>query len=109
MLKRTYLPSLEQATKYVVFYFIGHGRHGDVLFMEDGGEMTTKELVDIFSLLPKEISKFFLIDACRGTAGGGDPSYCLELENSLLARSTLPHQIAHTGDTYGRPSGMHSH
>ena len=91
--------------KYVVFYFIGHGGDGDVLFMEDGGTVTTKEIVETFAKLPKEVYKFFFIDACRGTRAGNDPPYCLTLENSLLARSTLPYQIAHTGDTYGRPSG----
>ena len=96
---------VKQNSKYVVFYFIGHGGDGDVLFMEDGGTVTTKEIVETFAQLPKEIYKFFFIDACRGTGAGNDPPYCPTLENSLLARSTLPYQIAHTGDTYGRPSG----
>ena len=91
--------------KYVVFYFIGHGRDGDVLFMEDGRTVTTKEIVETFAQLPKEIYKFFFIDACRGTGAGNDPPYCPALENSLLARSTLPYQVTHTRDTYGRPSG----
>ena len=92
-------------TKYVVFYFIGHGGDGDVLFMEDGGTVTTKEIVETFARLPKEVYKFFFIDACRGTRAGKNEPYCLTLESSLLARSTLPYQVAHTGDTYGRPSG----
>ena len=100
---------LTHATKYVVFYFIGHGGDGDVLFMEDGGTVTTKDIVETFRQLPKEISKFFFIDACRRTYEGvlpSDQAYCLALENSLLARSTLPYQVAYTGDTYGRPSGI---
>ena len=99
------LRGLKHNSKYVVFYFIGHGGDRDVLFMEDGGTVTTKEIVETFAKLPKEVYKFFFIDACRGTGAGNNPPYCPTLENSLLARSTLPYQIAHTGDTYGRPSG----
>ena len=91
--------------KYVVFYFIGHGGDGDVLFMEDSGTVTTKEIVKIFAQLPKEVYKFFFIDACRGTDAGNKEPYCPTLENSLLARSTLPYQVAHTEGTYGRLSG----
>ena len=96
---------VKHTSKYVVFYFIGHGGDGDFLFMEDGGTVTTKEIVETFAQLPKKVYKFFFIDACRGTGAGNDPPYCPALENSLLARSTLPYQVAHTGDTYGRPSG----
>lgn len=97
-----------QATKFVVFYFIGHGGHGDVLFMEDGEPVTTEEIVAKFRPLPKEIYKFFFIDACRRTDEWAQPSdraYCPSLENSLLARSALPYQAAYTGGTYGRPTG----
>ena len=93
---------VSRATKYVVFYFIGHGGDGDVLFMEDGETITTKEIVEAFVQLPKELYKFFFIDACRG-ASTDVPPYCPALGNTLLARSTLPYQIAHTGDTYGKP------
>ena len=99
------------ATRYVVFYFIGHGGDGDILFMEDGGTMKTEEIMDMekFRDLRKEISKFFFIDACRRTDERIPPSdraYCPALENSLLARSTLPYQAAYTGGTYGRPSSI---
>ena len=97
-----------QATKFVVFYFIGHGGDGDVLFMEDGEPVTTEEIVANFHPVPKEIYKFFFIDACRRTDECAQPldrAYCPSLENSLLARSTLPYQAAYTGGTYGRPTG----
>ena len=99
-----------KSTRYVVFHFTGHGRVvGDVLLMQDCGQVATKEIVDKFVQLPKEMCKFFFTDACRGT-GSDDPTpdqaYCPTLENSLLARSTLPYRIAHTGDTYGECSGI---
>ena len=100
---------LTHARNCVVFYFIGHGGDGDVLFMEDGGTVTTKDIVETFRQLPKEISKFFFIDACRRTDEcvlPSDQAYCPALEKSLLARSTLPYQAAYTGDAYGRPSGI---
>ena len=85
--------------KYVVFFFIGHGGDGDVLFMEDGREVETKEVVEGFASLPANTGKVFFIDACRGE--GSKDTYCPKLPNSFLARSTLPHQIAHTKGTYG--------
>ena len=85
--------------KYVVFFFIGHGGDGDVLFMEDGREVETKEVVEGFASLPANTGKVFFIDACRGE-GLKDP-YCPTLPNSFLARSTLPYRIAHTKGTYG--------
>ena len=96
--------------KYVAFHFIGHGRVGDILLMQDGGQVTTKEVVERFSQLPKEMYKFFFIDACRGGVSDEltpDQAYCPTLENSLLVRSALPHRVAHTGDTYGRSRGIH--
>ena len=98
------------STRYVVFHFIGHGKVGDILLMEDGGHVTTKEIVKKFSHLPEKMYKFFFIDACRSAVSDEptpEQAYCLTLENSLLVRSALPHRIAHTGDSYGRSSGIH--
>ena len=82
-----------------MFYFIGHGGDADVLFMEDGREVKTKDVVEGFASLPESMRKVFFIDACRGK-GLKDP-YCPTLPNSLLVRSTLPYRKAHTGGTYG--------
>lgn len=90
----------QSAANYVVFYFIGHGGDGDVLFMEDGGEVKTKEVVEGFTQF-LDFRKVFFIDACRGTGLMKDP-YCLTLPNTILARSTLPYQTAYTSGTYGR-------
>lgn len=86
-------------TKYVVFFFIGHGGEGDTLLMEDGESMGTKNIVDFVAReLPSSIKVFF-IDACRGE-GLLDP-YCPSQNRVLLFRSTLPYRKAHTGGTYG--------
>ena len=92
---------------YVAFHFIGHRRVGDILLMQDGGQVATKETVEESSQLLKEMHKFFFIDACRcAVSDESTPGkFCPTLENSLLVRSALPHRIAHTGDSYGRSSG----
>ncbi len=92
------------------FSSIGHGRVGDILLMQAGGQLATKEIVEKFSQLSKEMYKFFFIDACRRAVSDEptpDQAYCPILESSLLVRSALPHRVAHTGDTYGRSSGIH--
>ena len=102
--------NVTHATKHVVFYFIGHGGDGDILYMEDGGEVTTNDILTTFGQLRGKICKFFFMDACRRTGAYGPPSapaFCPGLANSLLARSTLPYHLAHTGDSYGKLSGIH--
>lgn len=84
------------APKYVVFFFIGHGGDGDHLYLQDGHTVTTKEIDQRFSALPKSTYRIFFIDACRGENG-----YCPEYPNSIVARSTLPYHKAQRADTYG--------
>ena len=90
----------KDTAKYVVFYFIGHGGDADVLFMEDGREVKTKDVVEGFASLPGTTRKVFFIDACRGR--GLKVPFCPTLPNSFLARSTLPYRKAHARGTYGK-------
>ena len=85
--------------KYAVFFFIGHGGDGDTLVMQNGRKVTTKEIDDILARLPRTMTTIIFIDACRGpgTQGGYSP----ECSNCIMGRSTLPHAIAWTGQTYG--------
>ena len=100
---RTFVQDPTRATqKYIVFFYIGHGGDGDILYMQDGLVVTTKEIVDIFSGLPSTMFKIFFIDACRGdekTPGPG--GYYSEYPNTLVSHSTLPHKKAWPGDDYG--------
>ena len=89
------------ATKHVVFFFIGHGGEGDVLFMEDGTTMETKAIVEHFATSLSSPWKIFFVDACRGKSGVQD-AYCPVADRVLLCRSTLPYQRAHTKGTYGK-------
>ena len=86
--------------KYVVFFFIGHGGEGDVLFMEYGEKVQTKAIVKDFATLLPSPWKIFFVDACRGE-GDVQAAYCPAEERVLLFRSTLPYQRAHTRGTYG--------
>ncbi len=92
----------DASAKYVVFFFLGHGGAGDTLYLQDGSSVTVKEIDDTFSCLESKY-RILIIDACRGQGvvheqGGHCPKY----SNTLLARSTLPHQVAWGEDGYGR-------
>lgn len=90
------------SAKYVVFFFVGHGGAGDILFMQDGSTVTTEEIDDIFRYLPSSIYRIFFIDACRGRdVEQGPGGYCPKYPNTILSRSTLPYHKAWTANTYG--------
>ena len=91
----------EGTAKYVVFFFIGHGGEGDVLFMEYGERVQTKAIVERFATSLPSPWKIFFVDACRGE-GGVQDAYCPVAERVLLCRSTLPYQRAHTRGSYGK-------
>ena len=100
---RTFVQDPTRATqKYIVFFYIGHGGDGDILFMQDGSIVTTKDIDGIFAGLPSTVFRIFFIDACRGdgrTLGPG--GYCPKYPNTIVSRSTLPHNVAWVGDAYG--------
>lgn len=54
--------SMFSSIKYVAFHFI---RVGDILLMQDGEQVATKEIVAKLSQFQKELYKFFFIDACQ--------------------------------------------
>ena len=93
------------AVKYVVFFFMGHGSDGDVLYMQDGSQVTTEEIDDLFFSRLPDVFRIFFIDACRSRPyeaapphGGYSPKY----PKTILARSTLPYQVAWcSGSSYG--------
>ena len=100
---RAFIQTVAQdaSTKYVVFFFIGHGGAGDILFLQDGSSVTVEKIDDIFSKL-KSKYRILIIDACRGQdvivgPGGYSPKH----PNTILARSTLPHQKAWDTRSYG--------
>ena len=100
---RAFIKTVDQdaSTKYMVFFFIGHGGAGDTLFMQDGSSVTVEEIDDIFSQLESKY-RILIIDACRGQdvivgPGGYSPKY----PNTILARSTLPHQKSWEAGSYG--------
>ena len=100
---RAFIQTVAQdaSTKYVVFFFIGHGGAGDILFLHDGSLVTVEEIDDMFSQLKSKF-RILIIDACRGQGvidgpGGYSPKY----PNTILARSTLPHQKAWDTRSYG--------
>ena len=94
------------AVKYVVFFFMGHGSDGDVLYMQDGSQVTTAEIDDLFSRLPDTMYRIFFIDACRSRPSEAAPrhgGYSPKYPNTILARSTLPYQVAWpSGSNYGK-------
>ena len=91
----------DASTKYVVFFFIGHGGAGDILFMQDGSSVTVEKIDDIFSKLESKY-RILIIDACRGQGVDHEPGgYSPQYPNTILARSTLPHQKASDTDSYG--------
>ena len=85
------------SAKYVVIFFIGHGGHGDTLILQDGNSsVTVEEIDDIFTDLPSSKYSILVIDACRDLGG-----YYPKHPNTILARSTLPHQKAWGASGYG--------
>ena len=100
---RAFIQTVAQdaSTKYVVFFFIGHGGAGDILFLQDGRSVTVEEIDDIFSKLESKY-RILIIDACRGQGVDHEPGgYSPQYPNTILARSTLPHQKASDTDSYG--------
>ena len=94
----------DASAKYIVFFFIGHGGAGDNLFLQDGSSVTVETIDDI--LFQRDIlrSKYriLIIDACRGQGvNDGKGGYCPKYPNTILARSTLPHQNAWGTESYG--------
>ena len=91
----------DASSKYVVFFFIGHGGAGDTLFLQDGSSVTVKEIDDMFSQL-KSKYRILIIDACRGQGVDHEQGgYCPTHPNTIVARSTLPHQKAWSVGPYG--------
>ena len=92
----------DASANYVVFFFLGHGEAGDTLFLQDGSSVTVKEIDDMFSHL-KSKYRILIIDACRGQGVDHEQGgHCPKYSNTILARSTLPHQVAWSEDGYGR-------
>ena len=93
----------DASAKYVVFFFIGHGGAGDTLFLQDGSSVTVERIDDIlFQLDLRSKYRILIIDACRGQGvNDGKGGYCPKHPNTILARSTLPHQKAWATDSYG--------
>ena len=92
----------DASAKYVVLFFLGHGGAGDTLFLQDGSSVTVKEIDDIFSQL-KSKYRILIIDACRGQGVDHEQGgYCPTHPNTIVARSTLPHQVAWDEHGYGR-------
>ena len=91
----------DASAKYVVFFFIGHGGAGDTLFLQDGSSVTVKEIDDMFSQLESKY-RILIIDACRGQGVDHEQGgYCPKHPNTIVARSTLPHQKAWSVGPYG--------
>ena len=93
----------DASAKYVVFFFLGHGGAGDTLFLQDGSSVTVERIDDIlFQLDLRSKYRILIIDACRGQGvNDGKGGYCPKHPNTILARSTLPHQKAWDGGSYG--------
>ena len=95
----------DASAKYVVFFFMGHGGAGDILFLQDGGEVKVAEIDDLlFRHNPRLQSKYriLIIDACRGQGVDHEPGgYSPKYPKTILAYSTLPHQTAWDGGSYG--------
>ena len=91
----------DASAKYVVFFFIGHGGAGDILYMQDGSSVTVEEIDNwLFRLQSKY--RILIIDACRGQGViDGPGGYCPKHRNTILARSTLPYQKAWEAGSYG--------
>ena len=98
-----FIHSVDQdaSAKYVVFFFMGHGEAGDILFLQDGSSVTVEEIDDMFSKL-KSKYRILIIDACRGEGVDHEPGgYSPKYPYTILARSTLPHQKAWAAGSYG--------
>ena len=94
----------DASAKYVVFFFMGHGGAGDILYMQDGISVTVEEIDDrLFQFDPlRSKYRILIIDACRGQGViGGRGGYSPKYPNTILARSTLPHQKAWEEGSYG--------
>ena len=92
----------DDSASYVVFFFIGHGGAEDTLYMEDGMTVTVKEIDHLLYFRLQSKYRILIIDACRGQnvlleQGGYSPKY----PKTILAHSTLPHQKAWDGGSYG--------
>ena len=84
-----------RTVKYIVFFFIGHGGNGDVLYMERGEEVGTDEIFEILKKSNPDIPKVVFIDACRGK----EIPHFSAPPNFRVYRSTLPNQPATYGGT----------
>ena len=92
----------DASAKYVVFFFIGHGGAGDTLFLQNGSSVTVKEVDDILFHRLRSKYRILIIDACRGQGVNHEQGgYCPKHPNTILARSTLPHQKAWDAGSYG--------
>ena len=92
-----------RGVKYVIFFFIGHGSAGDILYMQDDSFLWIEEIDQLFFQHLPEPFKIFFIDACRTEdATQSIIRYTTKSPKTYVAQSTLPYQRAWPGNTFGR-------
>ena len=80
----------QHTTKYFAFIFLGHGSEGHLL-MNDRQPVSIQSIIDaINTFVPEDVTKLFIINACRKYEQLKRPLELPETRNSIYIYSTLP-------------------